>query len=729
MATVIDALVMTLGLDGANFEQGTKQVNKSLDDTKNKSKEAQKEAKELEKQLTETAKKGAAAFDNIKKAAIGFFTVLLGATGLEHLVENVTEANVELGNMSKTLGVSTENLSAWGNAAEAMGGSAKTLMGDLSKLRQSVAELQLTGETGNRKYMIALGVHYDKDPLTMMKNLNHSIYQVGQHDAAKAMMLGKGAGLSEETVNLMLRSADAYEKQAEAMKKLYNPTQDDVNASIELKKQWGLLGAETKSLGSLFVSLITPALTMILRGISAVVGFMAEHQHVAEVFFGLVGAVVTLVAVGMISTLIPAVLASTAALFGMAVAGWAAMAPFLPWLLLIAAVGAAIYLIIDDFNTWRQGGESVFGYFFGKWDDAKAKMKEVASSIGGFFESMTNTVLAKLEKVAKVMIALSHGNLKGAKAAWEAPDDPNATKKTVAAAKTVAKAVIKTDIAIAKDVVGDVHPVVKAVVQAVGNGLAAVGNSGSDRRLAMLGDAISSGEGNYNSVNRGLVKVNGKNKNLGAYSEDLSKLSINDVLARNTLGFSDKNRMNAVGKYQIIASTMRELVGYMHLSGNEKLTPEMQDKLFEGLLRMKGIYKHLVGKDADIQKAMIMIAKTWASAGVPIAMMGAHRMLEAGESFYAGDGGNKSNRHSTDKIKAALVAFSQNPVNAAFGATPAQRATIGQAVRGGNTSTTDIKIGNVTIQTQATDAKGIMSDMQSGIMSHSLVSQTDTGLN
>lgn len=84
---------------------------------------------------------------------------------------------------------------------------------------------------------------------------------------------------------------------------------------------------------------------------------------------------------------------------------------------------------------------------------------------------------------------------------------------------------------------------------------------GGSNNIQEFAKAVSSGEGNYNSVNRGLV--NGKN--LGAFETDLSKMTINEVLARNKLKAGDKNRMNAVGKYQIIASTMKGLVKQMGL--------------------------------------------------------------------------------------------------------------------------------------------------------------------
>ncbi|MCH1914077.1 hypothetical protein L9Z17_21045 [Leptospira noguchii] len=54
------------------------------------------------------------------------------------------------------------------------------------------------------------------------------------------------------------------------------------------------------------------------------------------------------------------------ALYGMAVAGWAAIAPWLPFIAIGAAVAAtiaAIVLIVDDLLVWMDGGESIIGIF------------------------------------------------------------------------------------------------------------------------------------------------------------------------------------------------------------------------------------------------------------------------------------------------------------------------------------------------------------------------------
>ena len=96
-----------------------------------------------------------------------------------------------------------------------------------------------------------------------------------------------------------------------------------------------------------------------------------------------------------------------------------------------------------------------------------------------------------------------------------------------------------------------------------------------------------------------------------------------------------------------------ESVLSVYLTNKLIFTPEMQDKLFLSLIPEEA-KSYMEGKHNDKNAAMIAIAKTWASVGVPIDMQGANGWVRAGESFYAGDGGNKSNPQSLALVSNAL---------------------------------------------------------------------------
>lgn len=83
---------------------------------------------------------------------------------------------------------------------------------------------------------------------------------------------------------------------------------------------------------------------------------------------------------------------------------------------------------------------------------------------------------------------------------------------------------------------------------------------------------------------------------------------------------------SAVGRYQIVRTTLRGLKKQLGLSGKEKFTPELQDRLAEQLLKNRGYDDWKSGKISDT-RFINNLAKEWAS--LPTA---------TGRGAYAGQG-------------------------------------------------------------------------------------------
>lgn len=206
-----------------------------------------------------------------------------------------------------------------------------------------------------------------------------------------------------------------------------------------------------------------------------------------------------------------------------------------------------------------------------------------------------------------------------------------------------------------------------------------------------IGALISRGEGDYNSVNRGKA---------GGYKsgkENLEGMTVAEVMRG-----QKEQRFNAAGRYQIIGSTLADAVKALGLKGSEKFDKTTQDKIFsEYLLQNKrqAIGDYISGKSDDIDAALKAAAKEWASVADP----------DTGRSYYAGKGNNKASISSAELTQALN----------------AERARVG----GGGTSNHDVKVGQITINTQATDAKGIAKDVGTELEHYSFATQANSGIN
>lgn len=146
-ATVIDALLVTLGLDTSDFRKGQKDVS---DDLKKQREDAKKTAKEM----AEQGKKAAAFFGSIKTELLALTGVTVTAGGLMSLVKNTTSSLMDLSIQSKALGMSAKELDGWAKSAEAAGSSAEKITNVLKGF-QDAKQGATFGDFTNPLYEVA----------------------------------------------------------------------------------------------------------------------------------------------------------------------------------------------------------------------------------------------------------------------------------------------------------------------------------------------------------------------------------------------------------------------------------------------------------------------------------------------------------------------------------------------------------------------------------------------
>lgn len=84
----------------------------------------------------------------------------------------------------------------------------------------------------------------------------------------------------------------------------------------------------------------------------------------------------------------------------LAISGFLAIAPFLPWIAIIAAV----ILMIDDFVTYLQGGDSVIGKFADDVKNAFAQIPQVVETAFGKVKKWINGLIDDIKKIWKTIL-------------------------------------------------------------------------------------------------------------------------------------------------------------------------------------------------------------------------------------------------------------------------------------------------------------------------------------
>ena len=133
METVIDALVVTLGLDSSGFQKGKKEVSEGLDQTK---KQAESTAKDMEAY----GKKASSFFTSIGKSMLALAGIALSANGVKNFINDTTKSLVDLGVQSSAIDTSAKALDGWVKSADAVGSSAASMSSNLQKFQSSISQ-------------------------------------------------------------------------------------------------------------------------------------------------------------------------------------------------------------------------------------------------------------------------------------------------------------------------------------------------------------------------------------------------------------------------------------------------------------------------------------------------------------------------------------------------------------------------------------------------------------
>jgi muramidase (phage lysozyme) len=120
----------------------------------------------------------------------------------------------------------------------------------------------------------------------------------------------------------------------------------------------------------------------------------------------------------------------------------------------------------------------------------------------------------------------------------------------------------------------------------------------------------------------------------------LTSMTIDEVIAAG-LSWSKRFGSSAAGKLQFMRATLQRLKKVLNLTGAELLDAGMQDALGYQLLKERGYAGFVAGQITRTAFGKAL-AQEWASFPVLAETKGARRTVARGQSYYAGDGLNKS---------------------------------------------------------------------------------------
>ncbi len=153
--------------------------------------------------------------------------------------------------------------------------------------------------------------------------------------------------------------------------------------------------------------------------------------------------------------------------------------------------------------------------------------------------------------------------------------------------------------------------------------------------LALIAKAES--KGNYNAYFG----------NAGNTDIKFTEMSVGGVMQWQQEFITAGNASSAVGRYQLISTTLAGLVQQLHIDVNQPFDETMQDELAVALLERRGVTEY-VNNQIDGRQFAAELAKEW--AGLPKVLGD-----KPEQSYYAGDGLNKSLVKVDEVLRAVSV--------------------------------------------------------------------------
>lgn len=298
---------------------------------------------------TDDVQKGMSKAENIVSNGLNRIkdTLMPIATGfaLASMVTGFVEGANQIEKASQRLGMTAEDLQAWQGAAEALGAEGAEVNEMLSDMNEHLVDMVQFGSGPAVDILNKLGISAKdaagkiRPAADVLLDLAGASEKVGKQNM---LAYGKMMGFNPEVIDLLLQGRKGLEDLLKAQKELAVFNKEDAEIAKQSKIAWQGFMKSLQAIQAVIMRAVMPSLVTMVNWLTKAVVWARQNQPFMI-------ALMTGLALLITKMLIPAMLK-------MAAAGWAAMAPFLPWIALITLLALAV----DDFWTYLEGGESAF---------------------------------------------------------------------------------------------------------------------------------------------------------------------------------------------------------------------------------------------------------------------------------------------------------------------------------------------------------------------------------
>ena len=313
---IIEALVVTLKLDGTQYQSAMQKAQKSLEAFAGKERvveqsrdKAQKEQARKQQEAERKASRerdaqlrnAAEGYRRVRNEIIGMVGAAMGMASIKSFVTNSVNGLVNVGRAATDLNMSARSVAAWGRTIETVGGKSEDMIGTMRAMSLAVANAK-EGFDVDSPFFAFLNNQGIK-----WQNASGKIREMGQMlpEIADAFnkfrpeqqaILAKQFGWSDDFVALMRKGSAEVRRIYAEKYALGKEDEASIKRAEQFKAEWSRISSLFESTGQkIFLSLV-PALEKINDLLLRFANWVSENSDTISAFFVGVANVVTIAA-------------------------------------------------------------------------------------------------------------------------------------------------------------------------------------------------------------------------------------------------------------------------------------------------------------------------------------------------------------------------------------------------------------------------------------------------
>lgn len=322
MPTIIDSLIVQLGLDPKGFKAGSDEAQKqskkttdavkkdaaasaaatdaaekkriaAIDKAAKQSATASKKAADSRekdaKRVGDAEKKSAdttvASFRRVATEFIGLFVAVRSVSDVVGFFERINASTRQLGLDSQNFGIAANELKNWQNVAELAGGTAEGATRTVASLQQALFNKRFKGEVSDQLiYLNRLGVQVESasgklaDFKSIVLQAHHAVRNNGRPREENFQFL-QAAGFDIGTTNAILDTDAALKDLLDKVEKIKQATPEQTAAAQRMAQAWGFVKDKFEAFGREILVRVEPAITALFGVFNRFADYLSDHQN------------------------------------------------------------------------------------------------------------------------------------------------------------------------------------------------------------------------------------------------------------------------------------------------------------------------------------------------------------------------------------------------------------------------------------------------------------------